>query len=96
MQQQKKGVSSCKYCTLLNLKCGWILHYKVTDERSCAVIRASYNVLDIDREGHKELLGMYLSRNEGANFWLSVLTDLQNRGVEHSLIALYRWFEGFS
>src|SRR3712207_8818992 len=58
------------------------IHYKVTDERGCAVTRAIYNVLGIDREGHKELLGMYISRNEGANFWLSVLTDLQNRGVE--------------
>lgn len=54
------------------------IHYKVTDERGCAVTRAIYNVLSIDREGHKELLGMYISRNEGANFWLSVLTDLQN------------------
>ena len=63
------------------------IHYKVTDERGCAVTRAIYNVLGIDREGHKELLGMYISRNEGANFWLSVLTDLQNRGVEDILIA---------
>lgn len=45
------------------------------------------NILDIDREGHKELLGMYISRNEGTNFWLSVLTDLENRGVEDILIA---------
>ena len=45
------------------------IHYKVTDERGCAVIRAIYNVLGIDREGHKELLGMYISRNDGANFW---------------------------
>ncbi len=42
------------------------IHYKVTDERGCAVTRAIYNVLSIDREGHKELLGMYISRNEGA------------------------------
>ena len=46
------------------------IHYKVTDERGCAVTRAIYNVLGIDREGHKELLGMYISRNEGANFCL--------------------------
>ena len=42
------------------------IHYKVTDERGCAVTRAIYNVLSIDREGHKELLGMYISRNEGS------------------------------
>lgn len=43
--------------------------------------------LGINRDGHKELLGMYISKNEGDNSWLSVLTDLQNRGVEDILIA---------
>jgi len=71
------------------------IHYKVTDERGCAVTRAIYNVLGIDREGHKELLGMYISRNEGANFWLSVLTDLQNRGVEDILITCIDGLKGF-
>ena len=71
------------------------IHYKVTDECGCAVTRAIYNVLGIDREGHKELLGMYVSRNEGANFWLSVLTDLQNRGVEDILIACIDGLKGF-
>ena len=71
------------------------VYYKVTDERGCAVTRAIYNVLSIDREGHKELLGMYISRNEGANFWLSVLTDLQNRGVEDILIACIDGLKGF-
>ena len=76
---------------------GWMdaIHYKVTDERGCAVSRAIYNVLGINREGHKELLGMYISRNEGANFWLSVLTDLQNRGVEDILIACIDGLKGF-
>ena len=71
------------------------IHYKVTDERGCAVTRAIYNVLGIDREGHKELLGIYISRNEGANFWLSVLTDLQNRGVEDILIVCIDGLKGF-
>ena len=52
-------------------------------------------MLGIDREGDKELLGMYISRNEGANFWLSVLTDLQNRGVEDILIACIDGLKGF-
>lgn len=71
------------------------IHYKVTDERGCAVSRAIYNVLGINRDGHKELLGMYISKNEGANFWLSVLTDLQNRGVEDILIACIDGLKGF-
>jgi len=71
------------------------IYYKVTDERGCAVSRAIYNVLGINRDGHKELLGMYISKNEGANFWLSVLTDLQNRGVEDILIAYIDGLKGF-
>ena len=54
------------------------------------VSRAVYNILGIDRHGHKELLGMYVSPSEGANFWLSVLTDLQNRGVKDYPDCLYR------
>ena len=46
-----------------------------------AVSHTIYNVLGINKEGHKELLGMYISKSEGANFWLEVLSDLQNRGV---------------
>ena len=70
------------------------IHYKVTDERGCTVTRAIYNVLGINREGHKKLLGMYISRNEGANFWLSVLTDLQNREIEDILIACIDGLKG--
>lgn len=75
----------------------WInaIHYKVTDERGCAVTRAIYNVLGIDKEGHKDLLGMYISKNEGANFWLNVLTDLQNRGVHDILIAYVDGLKGW-
>ncbi len=71
------------------------IHYKVTDERGCAVTRAIYNVLGVDKEGHKDLLGMYISKNEGANFWLNVLTDLQNRGVHDILIACVDGLKGF-
>jgi putative transposase len=52
-------------------------------------------VLGINIEGHKERLGMWVSENEGAKFWLSVLTDLQNRGVEHILIACVDGLKGF-
>lgn len=53
------------------------IHYKVKDETG----RAIYNVPGINKEGHRELLGMYVSKSEGVNFWLEVLSDLQNRGV---------------
>lgn len=71
------------------------IHYKVTDERGCGVSRAIYNVLAIDKDGRKDLLGMYISKNEGANFWLNVLTDLQNRGVHDILIACVDGLKGF-
>ena len=70
------------------------IHYKVMDDRGCAISRAIYNVLAIDTEGRKDLLGMYISKNEGANFWLNVLTDLQNRGVRDILIACVDGLKG--
>lgn len=71
------------------------IHYKVKDEQGRAVSRAIYNVLAVNGEGKKELLGMYISHSEGANFWLSVLTDLQNRGVEDILIVCVDGLRGF-
>jgi len=70
------------------------MHYKVKEEHRM-VSRAVYNILGIDRHGHKELLGMYVSQSEGANFWLTVLTDLQNRGVKDILIACIDNLNGF-
>ena len=72
------------------------IHYKVMDEKNRPVTRAIYNVLGIDRNGYKDLLGMYISKSEGANFWLSVLTDLQSRGVSDILIACTDNLSGFS
>ena len=44
------------------------IHYKVKDESGRAVTRAIYNVLGVNKKGHKELLGMYVAKSEGANF----------------------------
>jgi len=57
--------------------------------------KAVYLALGVNMEGHKELLGMWLSENEGAKFWLSVLTELQNRGVKDILIACVDGLKGF-
>lgn len=57
--------------------------------------RAMYCVLGVDCEGNKDVLGLYMSENEGAKFWLQVLTDLQNRGVEDVLIACIDNLTGF-
>jgi Transposase and inactivated derivatives len=57
--------------------------------------KAVYLALGVNLEGHKELLGMWISENEGAKFWLSVLTELQNRGVKDILIACVDGLKGF-
>lgn len=71
------------------------MHYKVKDEGRI-VSRAVYHILGINKEGHKDLLGMYVSESEGANFWLSVLSDLRNRGVADILIACIDNLTGFA
>jgi len=70
------------------------IHYKVKDSGR-VVSKAVYSVLGVNLEGHKELLGLYLSESEGANYWLSVLTDLHNRGVQDMLIACVDGLTGF-
>jgi len=57
--------------------------------------KSIYLALGVNIEGHKELLGMWISENEGSKFWLSVLTDLQNRGMKHMLIACVDGLKGF-
>lgn len=70
------------------------MHYKVR-VNGTVESRAIYNLLGVDIEGKKELLGLYLSENEGAKFWLSVLSDLKKRGVQDILIACIDGLKGF-
>jgi putative transposase len=57
--------------------------------------KAVHLALGVNMEGHKELLGLWLAENEGAKFWLNVLTELQNRGVKDILIACVDGLKGF-
>ena len=57
--------------------------------------KAIYLALAVNMEGHKELLGLWMSENEGAKFWLGVLTELSNRGVKDILIACVDGLKGF-
>lgn len=70
------------------------IHYKVR-EGGRYVSKAVYTILGLNLEGKKELLGLYLSDTEGAHYWLGILTDLQNRGVEDVLIACVDGLKGF-
>ncbi len=70
------------------------IHYKIK-ENGRFISKAVYTILALNVEGKKELLGLYLSDNEGAHHWLSVLTDLYNRGVKDILIACVDGLKGF-
>ena len=64
-------------------------------ENQRVIKRSMYVALGVNLEGHKELLGLWLADTEGAKFWLSVLTELKNRGVEDILIACVDGLKGF-
>ncbi|WP_397390581.1 IS256 family transposase, partial [Polynucleobacter sp.] len=57
--------------------------------------KSIYLALGVDMDGHQELLGLWISENEGAKFWLSVLTELKSRGVQDILITCIDGLKGF-
>jgi putative transposase len=71
------------------------IHYKVKEDGAIKT-KAVYCLIGINREGVKDLLGLYISENEGARFWLGVLSDIQNRGVVDILIACIDNLKGFA
>jgi putative transposase len=70
------------------------MYYKIKEDGRVQT-RCVYNILGINKEGKKDVLGMYVAQSEGANFWLGVLTDLKQRGVEDLLIACIDGLKGF-
>ncbi len=70
------------------------IHYKIRENGKVSN-KAVYTILGVNLEGRKEVLGLYISDNEGANFWLQVLTDLANRGIKDILIACVDGLKGF-
>lgn len=71
------------------------LFFKVK-ENGKIVSKALYLILGINQKGYKDVLSFFINESEGANFWLSVLTDLSNRGVKDILIACIDNLKGFS
>ena len=67
---------------------------KVREDKSI-INKAVYLALGVNLEGNKELLGMWISQNEGAKFWLNVLTELKNRGLEDVFITCVDGLTGF-
>ena len=71
------------------------IHFKVREENHI-VTKAVYCIIGLNRDGLKDILGMYIGQSEGARFWLSVLTSLKERGVKDILIACIDNLKGFS
>ncbi len=70
------------------------IHYKVREDKH-VVVKAAYVVLGVNMHGEKEVLGIWIGANESSKFWLSVLNDLKNRGIEDVLIFCVDGLNGF-
>lgn len=71
------------------------IHYKVKQEGSI-VNKAAYVSIGVDLDGHKDVLGIWIGESESAKFWLSVLNELRNRGVNDVLIFSVDNLTGFN
>jgi transposase-like protein len=69
---------------------------KIKDDNGYYKNKALHFAIGINLEGKKDLLGMWITDNEGAKFWLNIVTELKNRGVEDILIASVDGLKGFS
>lgn len=78
-------------CPVVFLDC---VVLKIRQDRR-VIKKSMYLALGINASGEKELLGLWLAETEGAKFWLSVLTDLQNRGLQEIFIACVDGLKGF-
>ena len=70
------------------------LRVKIRDE-GLVHNKAVYVALGVTPEGTKDILGLWIETSEGAKFWLRVMTELKNRGVEDILIAVVDGLKGF-
>ena len=70
------------------------IHYKVREDKQI-IVKAAYVVIGVNLDGEKEVLGIWIGANESSKFWLSVLNDLKNRGVNDVLIFCVDGLNGF-
>ncbi|MEK8133172.1 IS256 family transposase [Paenibacillus filicis] len=71
------------------------IHFKVKQD-GAIVNKAAYMVIGVDLDGNKDVLGIWIGENESAKFWLSVLNELKNRGVQDILLVCVDNLTGFS
>lgn len=70
------------------------IHYKVRQD-SKVVTKAAYTCMGINLDGKVDVLGLWLAENEGAHFWMTVLSEIKSRGVKDILIACVDGLKGF-
>lgn len=70
------------------------IHVKARDNH-VIINKAVYLAIGVNMEGKKELLGIWIGKNEGAKFWMQVVTELKNRGVEQIYVACVDGLKGF-
>ena len=70
------------------------IHYKVREDKQ-VMIKAAYVVIGVNLDGEKEVLEIWIGANESSKFWLSVLNDLKNRGLQNVLIFCVDGLNGF-
>jgi putative transposase len=87
---QSRPLSSCYVLLYLDG-----IHFKIRDTGRI-VNKCCYTVLGVNTEGKREILGLWISETESAKFWLEVLTEIKNRGVEDIIIASVDGLSGFS
>jgi len=71
------------------------VHFKVRDNGRI-ISKAAYIMLGVDIDGRKEILGIWIGENEGAKFWMGLVNEIKNRGVEDILITCIDGLSGFS
>lgn len=71
------------------------VHFKVRDAGKI-VNKCAYIMLGVNDDGHKEVLGIWVGATEGAKFWMQILNEIKNRGVEETLICCIDGLKGFS
>jgi len=77
---------------ILYLDC---IHVKSRDN-NIVINKAVYLAIAVNIEGKKELLGIWIGKNEGSKFWMQIITELKNRGVEQIYVACVDGLKGFS
>lgn len=77
---------------ILYLDC---IHVKARDNHTI-INKAVYLAIGVNMEGKKELLGIWIGKNEGAKFWMQVVTELKNRGVSKIYVACVDGLKGFT